>query len=163
MSITSKKNPSLSFKKFVQPSDKIFGKRVICGNRFSIEIPNSRRILIRRAIARKAMANKMRPSQMGLNVYFTVEAFKLEASKFNGISPFRKFVQPIEKRSSAKEGKEKSYMDDTLSRTHIWKTLFGTASMPQIEEKAAEKYSGTLDFPDDFDFDKIARKVRKGR
>jgi hypothetical protein len=58
--------------------------------------------------------------------------------------------------------KEKTRIDDTLSRTHIWKTLFGTEPMPEIEENAAEKYSGTLSFPDDFDFDRILRKVRKG-
>jgi hypothetical protein len=58
--------------------------------------------------------------------------------------------------------REKTRIDDTLSRAHIWKTLFGDEPMPDIEDNAAKKYSGTLNLPDDFDFDKILRKVRKG-
>jgi hypothetical protein len=86
----------------------------------------------------------------------------LGVSGIGGIVTVFGICKPHVDAKRAESRKEKARIDDTLSRIHMWKTLFGTEPMPEIEENAAEKYSGSLSFSDDFDFDRILRRVRKG-
>lgn len=82
--------------------------------------------------------------------------------KIEDIIPIARIWEPCTRPIVRRVKREKARIDDTLSRVHIWRTLFGTEPMPDIEENAPKKYSGTLDFPDDFDFERILRKVKKG-
>jgi hypothetical protein len=169
MRLVFEKNSGYFFKKMPLPAERVFGRRVVCGNLVSgLSQVGKRRKFRKAELRRRARVQRSiilsKGFELGLDDFARFEILMSPADYFrvNSLNPFCKVGEILAKSQVKLVANEKPCIDDTLSRAHIWKTLFGDEPMPEIEEHAAEKYSGTLKFPENFDFDKIARKVKKG-